>query len=316
MWPPAPGQSTEQLGAALRRASTEQLASVLGAGSSNEVNSILRGPQPNALGSTTGDYVYTAVTPCRIFDTRNAGGGGPIAAGGTRDFYVYGTVDISGQGGNASGCASPRGEPRAVHINLTAIPVAFPGNLRVYPQNVATPLVSTVNFQANNIANALVVQTFFSFGPKEIQVFASNTADVVADVLGYFYDADLTLGSGKTMTGAYGAHATNATVGEFFMASFSFPNRLASAPSAPAANFIPSGGAPTANCPGSAANPTALAGNLCVYELTAVNRTYACLFGTSSGSCASLPTFGAGIAFSATAAGRSLSYGSWAVTAP
>ena len=94
MWPSPPGQSAEQLGTALRRASSEQLASALGANSYGEVNSILLGSQPNALGSTSGDYVYTAVAPCRIFDTRNPGGGGALPPSGMRDFYVYGTVEF------------------------------------------------------------------------------------------------------------------------------------------------------------------------------------------------------------------------------
>ena len=43
---------------------------------------------------------YTPVTPCRIVDTRNAGG--IIGAYSGRDFYVYGSAaEISGQGGNA-----------------------------------------------------------------------------------------------------------------------------------------------------------------------------------------------------------------------
>jgi hypothetical protein len=63
------------------------------AGSFAEVEKVLLGENartslafPNALGDTTQDYVFTPVTPCRIFDTRNAGGA--LAADTARDFYV------------------------------------------------------------------------------------------------------------------------------------------------------------------------------------------------------------------------------------
>jgi hypothetical protein len=42
-----------------------------------------------AIGDATGDYVYTAVTPCRIVDTRpGSGGSGAISSGTSQDFYV------------------------------------------------------------------------------------------------------------------------------------------------------------------------------------------------------------------------------------
>jgi hypothetical protein len=316
MWPAGRGQSTEQLVIALRRASTEQLARAVQAESYEELNSILLGPVPNALGSLTGDYVYTAVTPCRIFDTRNPGGGGVIGPGGTRDFYVYGTVDIANQGGNPAGCLSPRGEPRAVHINVTAVPAAGAGNLRVYPQNAATPNASAVNFVANNIANALVVQTFHSLGPREIQVFASNTADVLADVLGYFYEADLTLGSGKTMTGGWAATMVATAASQVLLPSIPFPFRLATAPAAPAANFIPVGGPSTTACPGSNTNPLAAAGQLCVYATNTTNVTFNCIGRASNGSCNGSDPFGAVVSVFSTAAGSAFAFGTWAATAP
>jgi hypothetical protein len=198
-WAPAEGAS--QLETALRAAGPGKLYQVSRAGSFKEVERILLGAAagapslgviPNTLGDTTQDYVFTAVTPCRIFDTRNIGA--PIAAGGTMEFYVYGGApDIAPQGGEAAGCPAPagKGEPRAVHMNLTVVPVGAQGNVRVYPADVATPTASSVNFKlGTNIANALTVGTYVSFGPKEIEVFvAVSDAHVVGDVLGYYYDA-------------------------------------------------------------------------------------------------------------------------------
>jgi len=53
-------------------------------------------------------------------------------------------------------------------------------------------------------------------------------------------------------------------------ASISFPIPLATAPTV---HFIPVGGPSTGACPGTAANPSATGGNLCIYELTIVGAT-------------------------------------------
>ena len=76
------------------------------------------------------DYVFTPVKPCRIVDTRLAGGA--FVPGETRDFNVYGSV--ASQGGDPN-CPSPKGEPRGVHLNVTVVPVSGQGNFRVFPAN-------------------------------------------------------------------------------------------------------------------------------------------------------------------------------------
>lgn len=312
MWNPGPEPSADQLATALRRASVEQLGAVLKAGSYREVNAILAGPETNGLGSATEDYTYTAVAPCRIVDTRVAGG--TIAAAGTRDFYVYGSAaSLTPQGGNAAGCASPNGEPRAVHINIAAIPAgAGPGNVRVYPQNIATPKASAVNFTSDIIANALVVQTYYAIGPREIQIYASNAVDVVIDVMGYFYGADLTMGSGKTARGIWGVWFNATGVNNFGYPTISFPLPLASAAASPNANFIT--GTPTTNCPGSAASPSAAAGQLCAYASWCQNATLQC-FADGTG-CSTTATTGATLSLQSVGAGIVNCFGTWAVTAP
>jgi hypothetical protein len=146
-----------------------------------------------------------------------------------------------------------------------------------------------------------------------VQADVSGT-DLVGDVMGYFKLLPSTLASGKTLTGTY-AVAGN---GAFFVCPIQFQVPLASAPSAPAANFIPAGGASTTNCPGTATSPAALPGNLCVYEAAAsgINRTLDCIGAASTGTCNASDTFGATIGFFPAGAGSSFSYGTWAVTAP
>ncbi len=128
------------------------------------------------------------VKPCRIVDTRVAGPGffPPSQA---RDYYVYGpNLDIFPQGGNFSGCPAPRGEPKGVILNVTAIPVGGSGNFRLYPPNVSAPSVSFINYRAGvqNIANGGTFETYFSVGPREIRVLNSfGFAHLVIDVMGY-----------------------------------------------------------------------------------------------------------------------------------
>ena len=127
------------------------------------------------------------VTPCRIVDTRRVGGF--FTPGQRREYYVYGTLDVSRQGGNPFGCPAPRGEPKGVIINVTAVPVAGSGNFRVYPANVNPPQASLVNYRAGvqNIANAASVETYEVIGPREIEVQNSfGFAHLVIDIMGYY----------------------------------------------------------------------------------------------------------------------------------
>lgn len=145
--------------------------------------------EPNAIGDISQDYVYTAVTPCRIADTRATG---IVSDNSTRDFFVYGDgVTIGNQGGNSLGCDSPRGEPRAVHINATVV-ASGSGFLAAYPASLSqVPNVSLLNFTPGTIvANAGIIQTQFDIGLPELRVFARGDTHVIIDVLGYFHDAD------------------------------------------------------------------------------------------------------------------------------
>jgi hypothetical protein len=73
-----------------------------------------------------------------------------------------------------------------------------------------------------------------------------------------------TLPSGKTEKGSYGFASTRFEGGAVFSPGFqvSYPIPLSFSP---IVNFIKEEGASTANCPGDVSNPTATAGNLCIY---------------------------------------------------
>jgi hypothetical protein len=148
-----------------------------------------RGGGPRTLGDSAADLVYTPVAPCRIVDTRLAGG--TLTTGVPRSFLVTGTVGFEAQGGKAGGCAVPDGAT-AVMVNFVAVAAAGPGNLQAWPFGEPVPLASIINYAAVglNIANGVAVPicnpavTTCAF---DLTVQANVSAiQLVADVLGFF----------------------------------------------------------------------------------------------------------------------------------
>jgi len=120
--------------------------------------------------------------------------------------------------------------------------------------------------------------------------------------------------SGTTLRGNYGIEVNAAAGGARGISTFSFGFALASAP---AANFIAAGGASTTNCPGSSGSPQALPGQLCVYESYTTNVGSRCVVRTGANyACGVADPWGAGLFLTSTAAGTTVSVGSWAVTVP
>jgi hypothetical protein len=137
-----------------------------------------------------GELMYKPVTPCRIVDTRNAGG--IIDAGDERDFHVYGSGGtISGQGGTAAGCSSPLGEPLAAHINVVAVDPTSKGNLQAFPLGAGPGAGLIINYNAigTNLANAGTVKSITGGGPDITVTSRVSSVHAVIDVLGYYYPA-------------------------------------------------------------------------------------------------------------------------------
>jgi hypothetical protein len=129
---------------------------------------------------------FSPVVPCRIVDTRITGGA--IPPGGLRSYNVRGAV-VS-QGGSSSGCPSPAGEPRAVHLNVAAVPVGGQGHLRLFPFNTPTPVAAILNYStgAGNMSNAATVKTCY-LCTKDVNVQSfGGTTHVVIDVMGYYFE--------------------------------------------------------------------------------------------------------------------------------
>lgn len=146
------------------------------------------------------ELVYVAVPPCRIVDTRNAGGA--IPANENRNFRASGTSgQLAVQGGGA--CLDPKAgtgqKPLAIVAYVIAVPpgpASQSGVLSAYPSDQPPPPVgsgSTVNFAAQQIIGNTTTITLCDPNGScpssgEFAILARNTNQhVVIDVQGYFY---------------------------------------------------------------------------------------------------------------------------------
>jgi hypothetical protein len=132
------------------------------------------------------DLVFTAVQPCRIYDTRSGSGvqgagTGPIPAAQTRD------IDVSHGAAPSCGIST---DARAVVMNIVAVSPAGPGHLVAWPFGTPPPNAAVLNYSnvpGLNIANGIVQPIC---GPNCTHEFSLvpgvSATHVVIDVMGYF----------------------------------------------------------------------------------------------------------------------------------
>jgi trimeric autotransporter adhesin len=126
------------------------------------------GPQPG----------FFTVSPCRLIDTRNAVGpsGGPaLQPSAQRTFSL------------TNACGIPA-SAKAVSVNITVTEAAAFGNLRMYPADVAAPLVSSINFGPGQTRanNAIVTLAVDASGGIKLQNDSTGSVHFILDVNGYF----------------------------------------------------------------------------------------------------------------------------------
>jgi hypothetical protein len=132
---------------------------------------------PPAGSSGPTSFPFYALTPCRVVDTRSAAGGngGPsMTAGQTRNFVITGACN----GGVPTSAI-------AYSLNVTVIPKSGPlSYVTMWPTGVTQPIVSTLNAPTGTVvANAAIVPSGVG---GAISVYATDAADVVIDINGYF----------------------------------------------------------------------------------------------------------------------------------
>ena len=138
-----------------------------------------------------GPLQFYSVTPCRLVDTRGSiavNGGPALSHGGTRNFAVWG-VNANLQ----PPCGIPTdGSVKAVTLNITVVGPTSLGHLTAFPYNTATPVVSTINYNAGEpaLGNGAIVPVTndASFQMSVLPVLSGpgNTVHAIIDITGYF----------------------------------------------------------------------------------------------------------------------------------
>ena len=170
----------------------QQIASMAGA-------ALADGVSPD-LGDSDADLVFTKVTPCRVTDTRVAGGA--LANASQRDFYIAGTTGFAAQGGVA--CDIPVGAT-SVAVNITVTGTSGFGWLRAWPYG-SSGTASIINYAAGNtLANGLILpicDPAAATCTRDLTVRADAAGThVIIDVMGYFLKVDKDNYRAKTVTG-------------------------------------------------------------------------------------------------------------------
>jgi hypothetical protein len=138
---------------------------------------------PIESGLPSSDLTFTHIMPCRIVDTRVAGG--RMRPGETRYFAAAGS-DLSIQGGSATGC-NVIGNASAVVLNIVAVNPDAAGFLTVNAFYEPRPTASTLNYEAGGlIANEVIAGVDLKGDTYDFQVFSQQGVHLVVDVAGYF----------------------------------------------------------------------------------------------------------------------------------
>jgi hypothetical protein len=115
---------------------------------------------------------FYSVSPCRVVDTREAGGA--LTCGTERAITMTGGT-----------CGVPA-DAKAVSINVTATAPTASGNLRVYAAGSPAPTTSTLNYTAWLTRANNAVSPLNASGQMAVLCSPSGTTHVIVDVNGYF----------------------------------------------------------------------------------------------------------------------------------
>ena len=182
---------------ALMKVSPENLLLASEASSYKEVLQIIATggpgamPKPDAvavtslaarLGDANLDMVFTPVTPCRIADTRVAGGA--IAGNTSRLFDLDGT-NLAAQGGSNTGCGVPFGVAYSAALTITVVYPQAGGYLTAFGLS-ALPLAASMTYLPGALVSTTTIVPDVPGGGTDFTVYSWATTDVVIDVVGYY----------------------------------------------------------------------------------------------------------------------------------
>jgi len=152
-----------------------------------------------------------------------------------------------------------------------------------------------------------------------LATFSGTWSDDAGNSGSFTFNPSATAGQARPLrfSGTYSAGGLAASAAASAVNGVAFPRQLQSAPTAVLSNVIQVGQPPTDACPGSAANPIAAPGHLCLYESSAANRASVCTARSNpTWLCGFADRTGFSLAVYSLAAGEFWSVGTWAVTVP
>jgi hypothetical protein len=127
---------------------------------------------------------FLPLTPDRILDTRNGTGGFSSKVGPGQTI----AVQVAGRGGVPDMVSA--NPPDAVVINVTATRPTTPGFLTIFPNGIALPLASDLNFLAGQTRPNLVIVRLG--GDGKVAVYNGwGSTDVVFDIVGWYDTSNL-----------------------------------------------------------------------------------------------------------------------------
>jgi hypothetical protein len=157
---------------------------------------------------------YTAIAPCRVFDTREQAG--PLV-NGTRSFDVSG--NLTAQGGSSS-CGIPT-NATSIAINLTGISTGSTGFVRGWAAGTPPPTATLLNFgPAINVSNQVNIPLCKAGPcPNAFTLRAFGSTHIVGDAVGYFtapmYANVTSIGGIRASRSSGVVSTTRTSIGEF-----------------------------------------------------------------------------------------------------
>ncbi|WP_426573086.1 fibronectin type III domain-containing protein [Aquihabitans sp. McL0605] len=132
--------------------------------------------------------VFVPIEPCRVVDTRKAGGA--FGPGAQRSFQVGGGGSgFSAQGGKPGGCAIPDGAT-AVEASVTAVAPTHGGFLRAWPAGSSPPDATFLNFTTHQGVTNTGALALAAAGVEDLTLKSfGGPSHYVIDVQGYFATA-------------------------------------------------------------------------------------------------------------------------------
>ena len=136
------------------------------------------------LTPTEKEYLYVPIKPCRIVDTRAAGG--KLTANAQRSFVVKGTTGFVGQGGKSGGCGIPAGAASAT-FSFTTTESTGKGRLNAWPNGASEPLSTVLSYTSANKVTSNPTVALQQAGSPHIRVHNYDySTHLVVDVTGYY----------------------------------------------------------------------------------------------------------------------------------